>query len=254
MPVAGEFAVGAGISLSNFSGFVGDMFNNSTNNNLGSSLYQYNPATWDNSISGKYMLTDNTALRMSFYNYGEDYTNVYDVYDDRSNDPDSMVTDTYRANDSWTSLSVGYEWRRGKSRLRGFYGVDGAIAWSGGGSEHYEYGNQMTSSNMAPTSAWGNNTRRTLSINYSSEFMIGARGFVGVEYFVAPKISIGTEFGWGVWYGNSGTETEVEEFYDPFANNGEGAVVTDETIYHNGRYFYSEIDNIGGQLYFTFFF
>jgi hypothetical protein len=28
--------------------------------------------------------------------------------------------------------------------------------------------------------------------------MVGARGFVGAEYFFAPKMSLGAEFGWGV--------------------------------------------------------
>jgi hypothetical protein len=39
---------------------------------------------------------------------------------------------------------------------------------------------------------------RVLSQKDGMSVTFGVRGFVGVEYFVAPKISIGAEFGWGL--------------------------------------------------------
>ena len=44
---------------------------------------------------------------------------------------------------------------------------------------------------------------------------IGARGFVGVEYFVVPKISIGGEYGWGIgFFRDFGEKTVVEHVDD----------------------------------------
>ncbi|MGV6861134.1 MAG: hypothetical protein ACWA41_05150 [Putridiphycobacter sp.] len=253
MPVSGEFAVGAGIGMSTFTGFIGDMFNNSTNNNLGSSIYRSNPLG-GTMIFGKCMVSDNNAIRASFYNYGYDEMNKYKVFDDRANDPDSVVMDTYRENYSTSSVGVGYEFRRGKTRLRGIYGGDALISWSGGYSEHYTYGNQMSLSNMAPTTAWGQQGRRVLSDENGSSFGLGVRGFVGVEYFVAPKICIGTEFGWTLQWSQYGKSVLTEEYFDINYDNGTGAVVTEETISFGGRDFNSGIDNANGQVYVTFYF
>ena len=253
MPVSGEFAVGGGIGMSVLTGYFGDMFNNANNNNLGSSLYRTNPLG-GTMIFGKYMVSDNNAIRASFYNDGYDDLSKYEVFDDRSNSPDTMVIDTYRENSSYSAVGIGYEFRRGKTRLRGIYGGDAIISWSGGYSEHYTYGNAMSLTNMAPTTQWGQQGRRTLSDVNGSSFGLGIRGFVGVEYFVAPKICIGTEFGWSVNWVKTGKSVLTEEFYDINFDNGAGGVVTEETISLGGRSFNSGIDNANGQLYVTFYF
>lgn len=41
---------------------------------------------------------------------------------------------------------------------------------------------------------------RALKRKTNGRIGVGVRAFVGVEYFVAPKVSIGGEFGWGVGY------------------------------------------------------
>lgn len=43
------------------------------------------------------------------------------------------------------------------------------------------------------------------------QFNVGVRAFVGAEYFVAPKVSIGGEFGWGIGFAMNGkSKTEIE--------------------------------------------
>jgi hypothetical protein len=41
---------------------------------------------------------------------------------------------------------------------------------------------------------------RALKRKTNGRIGVGVRAFIGVEYFVAPKVSIGGEFGWGVGY------------------------------------------------------
>jgi hypothetical protein len=41
---------------------------------------------------------------------------------------------------------------------------------------------------------------------------LGVRGFIGAEYFLFPKISIGGEFGLGVGYQRTGNGTVTVEF------------------------------------------
>lgn len=253
MPVKGEYAIGAGIAMSTFTGYFGDMFNNNTNNNLGSSLYRSN-GLGGTMLFGKYMISDNNAIRASFYNDGYDNKDTYEVYDDRSNDPDTMVIDTRRQNYSYSAIGLGYEFRRGKTRLRGIYGGDAIISWSGGYSDNYTYGNSMSITNMAPTTQWGSQAMRTISDVNGSSFGLGVRGFVGLEYFVAPKICIGTEFGWSINWVKSGKSVLTEEFFDINYDNGIGGIVTEETISLGGRDFNSGIDNANGQMYVTFYF
>jgi hypothetical protein len=134
----------------------------------------------------------------------------------------TMKEDKFKAGSHFIGLGGGLEWRRGKTRLQGFYGFDGML-WIAGSSQKYEYGNTLStgstpvgvgaSTNFGAnitTDTYGNAARVT-EWKSGMTFGIGVRGFVGVEYFIVPKISIGGEFGWGVGYtmmGASSTTTE----------------------------------------------
>jgi hypothetical protein len=255
MPVQGEWALGAGLPMNVLTGFAGNMFGFTGNNNLGNSLYR-NSAIGTSGISlfGKYMVSDNNAYRLSFYNEGYDELYRYDVTDDLSNSPDTMVVDTYRYNYSYSQVSAGYEYRRGTTRLRGIYGGEAFLGWSGGWSDHYTYGNTMGIGNMAPTTAWGSQAMRTVSNTGSSFLTIGARAFVGVEYFIAPKICLGTEFGWTARYERTGKSVLTQEFFQLDDTGIEGQVVTKTTTSSGGRDFRSGLDNASGQIYLTFYF
>ena len=256
MPVKGEFAIGTGINMVTFTGFLGNMLNNNTGNNLGNSLYRSN-GLGGVMVFGKYMTSDNNAYRLGFYNDGFDVKERFEVYDDLSNDPDTVVLDTYRQNFSSTTISVGYEFRRGKTRLRGIYGADALVSWSGGYHETYSYGNAMTYQNMAPLNFMGNEAERTLTTDGGAAFGLGVRAFAGVEYFVTPKICIGTEFGWSINYTNTSKSKEVTERFDIFAidaDNPLGQVVTKETNVLGSRSITSGLDNANSQIYVTFYF
>src|SRR5690606_31039544 len=116
-------------------------------------------------------------------------------------------------------LGLGYEMRRGYGRLQGYYGGELSVGFANS-SEKYTYGNAITSTNTNPSSAFSG-TPRTLTAKNGGAFFFGIGGFAGVEYFVAPKISLGGELGVSVITGNmkegkitteswNGTEVETE--------------------------------------------
>ena len=258
LPVKGEYAIGLGTTFQTMTNYVGNIFNNSANNTIGNTYIQ-NPVLGTGSIFGKYMISDNQAIRATFYNSGYDETEVFEVYDDRSNDPDSVVYDKLRENFSETAISLGLEWRRGKSRLRGVYGADAVVFWNNS-HQHYNYGNQLGLSNATPTDsplmpAYDFNHGRVIEQRNGASFGIGARGFAGVEYFIAPKICIGTEFGWSIRFNKSADTKTTYEKFDPFYDNGTGGIVTytDETN-QGGWGINSGLDNFSNQIYFHFYF
>lgn len=126
----------------------------------------------------------------------------------------TLLEDEYKASSNNIVLSGGLEMRRGKTRLQGYYGGELMIGM-GGNKDTYTYANALAASgtiivtanagaetnfgsNLGFTDTYGNQARMT---EYkSSGMMIGLRGFIGVEYFIMPKISIGGEFGWGLGF------------------------------------------------------
>jgi len=259
MPVKGEYAVGLGVGMSSVTGWIGSMFGYTGYNNV-SQTYINNPAFGSStSVFGKYMVSDNNAIRVSLSNSGQDFTNRFEVYDDRANHPDSVVIDAFRENSSATFVSAGYEWRRGKSRLRGVYGGEAILSWQNF-HRHYNYGNQLGASNLTPTSSigyWNNDYGRIVEERFGATFGAGVRGFVGVEYYVAPKICIGTEFGWRAMLSQTGKSKFTYEEYDAFIDNGDGTfgairTHTEETL--GSRTLSTGLDNFNTQLYFHFYF
>jgi hypothetical protein len=143
--------------------------------------------------------------------------------------------DVRRASTRNIVLGVGLEKRRGKTRLQGFYGAD-LLVWGGNTRERFKYANDLTQTTDAiignldadgngdPTKvyttdwnavnpAYATNVvgavvpgytnvdgARALKRKTNGVIGVGVRAFIGVEYFVAPKVSIGGEFGWGLGY------------------------------------------------------
>ena len=141
----------------------------------------------------------------------------------------NMVEDKYTHSSSFVGIGVGMEKRKGKTRLQGFYGGEVYI-WFSSSKDKFKYGNTLTqgvsadpnidpvsnSTNWATVAASSSviataNTGssgiagqpgvtgwRMTSNKPGGQFGLGLRAFIGAEYFILPKISIGGEFGWGV--------------------------------------------------------
>ena len=139
-----------------------------------------------NTITGTYMKTANLAYRGKL-RIGLNNSSV-----------DSVDTQS-------TNLTVGggIMKYRGKGRLQGYYGAEAGIS---------------TSSSSVTVS--GNEAKAPNTMGFYG------RGFVGAQYFVAPKVSIGTEYGWGPAFNKSDDNSS----------------------------FSLDVDNMGGAIYLSLFF
>jgi hypothetical protein len=140
----------------------------------------------------------------------------------------NMVEDKASHSSSFIGIGVGMEKRKGKTRLQGFYGADVYI-WYSSSKNKFKYGNSLTEGTtadpnidpVANSTDWSATTAsvvinqantgssaiagqpgvtgwRMTSNKPGGQFGLGVRAFIGAEYFVMPKISIGGEFGFGV--------------------------------------------------------
>ncbi len=202
--------------------FVGNAFNGNT----GNAAPSVNFLNSNQTIIGKKFIDEKSAYRVlvrlgfnnqTFKNLVNDDANTSAVVFPATA---PQVEDKFSKKNTNIGIGVGKEFRRGKTRLQGYYGAD-AMIWISMSGTKYKYGNVITAVPTAagqtatPTSTtWDATTgtalsvaangNRTLSTKSGMTFGIGVRGFIGAEYFIFPKISIGAEYGWGIGYQMSG--------------------------------------------------
>jgi hypothetical protein len=159
----------------------------------------------NNGIYVKYMLQSDLAIRANFrFDFGS-YTDIYAVPQSTLTfDPlaPQFVDDQITTVSDVVHLGIGIEKMRGKGRVQGKYGAEAVFGYNKYTTK-YNYGNSIT--NDFNTPATYNNTYTAEGARVINDFQdkglfIGARGFLGVEFFVGPKISIGGEFGYSFIY------------------------------------------------------
>ncbi|MDR1153983.1 MAG: hypothetical protein LBL04_04675 [Bacteroidales bacterium] len=214
LPQAGDYAIG--VSANPFLRYLGNFFGKQNDN--GVPAFGWGAFT----VYGKYFLEDNRAIRVRLnINYGSTQDKRF-VRDDQlfANDPLlgalATVADVRQVGTQGLNLSAGYEFRRGRGRLQGFYGGEVTLGY-GKVNTSYTWANPMTDVNQNPTSTlmWGavNPPLRTLKDKGGLTVNLGLGGFAGVEYFIAPQISLGGEVGLGLGYATTGqSEITVESF------------------------------------------
>ena len=148
LPQQGDWSIG--FSANSALSFVGNAFNGSTGNSV---AFDKNDATklpgFSNSVSflGKNFTEDKKADRYT--------VNLLFSYE-KQKDVD--------ANTAFGLLAgYGKEWRKGSTRLQGFYGFDGLVGF-------------------------GIPQKKAFS------FLVGAQAFAGAEYFVFPKVALGAQY------------------------------------------------------------
>ena len=151
---------------------------------------------FSNIIVGKYYMNENTAIRGRFgINTLKTTTKIYgdDPLAAAGTVPADILISTSKVADRSYFFAGGLEKRRGHNRLQGFYGGEVLLGFN---SESVKNSYEIAYNQQSIDAGIG--TSRTLSIKSGMGITLGLRGFIGVEYFVAPKISIGAEFGWGL--------------------------------------------------------
>ncbi len=245
------------VDASPFLTYMGSLLSNS-----GSSAPTVNPLTnYPLTIGGKYFIKQNqayrTRIRLGFANK----TINNSVIDNKNTNLDTVyVKDLKKSSSSNITLSFGKEFRRGKTRLQGFYGAEGIIGISTSKSV-YTYGNQFSNLNVAPTStdfststplgfAHAPTNTRIQSETDGSYLKIAARGFLGAEYFIFPKMAVGLEFGFSIMYYNQNDGKLATETWD--AANGS---VKNKILAKSGNKGLGvDNDNSGGAVFLNFHF
>ena len=210
------------------------------------------------SIMAKYMLTDNWGLRA---NVGlllrKDKSRVY-VQDDKAvalNPFDeSKLIDSKAQTRNGMSMMLGAEYRKGKKRVQGVFGM-GAIVGFVKDRTSYTYSNAITSINPNPSSGWTDKNQeygyRILKEKTDGNVFFGLTGSIGVECFVAPKVSLGAEMNLNLYYVVGGKEYVESESY----NTSTQVVDTNYDLVSPGdRSFSFGTENLGGSLYMAFYF
>jgi hypothetical protein len=224
LPVAGDWGLGA--NAVPFLNYLGNSFNGS-NSNFGISFNGSNSNDMnfgflnaDQTIFGKYFLTDGKAIRGAA-RIGYSSINLYNpVPSMQASASPIFVEDRRQVNTSNYMLSGGLEFRRGHGRVQGYYGAEAFVGFAST-NVTYEYGNALTASNPSVffTDDWSEggviqDSERTVEERSGMSTMFGVRGFVGVEYFFAPRISLAGEFGWGPAFMLQGEGTTLQERID----------------------------------------
>ncbi len=186
LPVQGNW--GIGISASPFLEYAGNIFTDA-----------YNPAPVFSSarpgyLYGKYYYRTDLALRATL---GIGITNHTEKVENVINNEEY---DKYTVSAFDFALSVGFEKYKGfGTRLRGFYGAEIGFEknpyygfWNETGDYGYGKFSYKNIEDDGDSYAYkGGNT-----------YTVGVNGFIGIEYFFAPKLSVSSEFG-VVLYGAS---------------------------------------------------
>ena len=198
-----------------------------------------------NVIVLKYFNSDDFATR---YKISLESSSVTDkIYGDEpgseSDNPDNVLIQ--KSTKSWWSLKLGYghEYRRGHNRLQGYYGWEAMMGLSTGeeGSENIKNTYEYTYEDMGVDTY-------TDSEKNGFGMSLEARTFVGVEYFAAPKISVGAEFGWGLEMKMNGRSSETTSEWDG------DETIEEEFLGDSENSLAFDVDNFGGALTIAFHF
>lgn len=212
-------------------------------------------------IGGKYFITPKQAYRARVRIGISSETINNSVVDNQNTTLDTVyIKDSRKTSSTNVTLAFGKEFRRGKTRLQGYYGGEGIIGISTGKSI-YNYGNTFSNLNVSPTSsdfvvltplgyASAPANSRIQSEYMGTRIKIAARGFVGAEYFIFPKMSLGVEFGFSLMYYNQNDGKLSTESWDAATGS-----VKNKTIAKSGfKGFGVDNDNSGGAIMLNFHF
>ena len=275
LPAKGDWSIGIG--LNPITTFIGNLFNAATTNNLGALAGEPMgtagvPVTSTTmptpfvSIMGGYMMTDSWELHANA-GFGFVYNNAnFYAKDDEALflDPlsDATVIDNHKTEHYSGSIALGAHYHLGKNhRVQGVFGA-GVLYAFGQNKDSYKYGNQIGELNQNPTIATGMgvtyNTAlvgyipfaRTLNSTAAAMHRVGAYGTVGVEIFLAPKISLGANINVYLFYDFT---PAVENLYEGWNIRTDDLSLYRQKVSPAQHGVTFSTNNIGANLYLSFY-
>jgi len=203
LPETGDWALS--IDASPFLRYIGNFIGS----NGANAAPTFNFLSVNQTILGKYYVDPSKAYRLGVrLGFGSN-SSTAKVSTVPSANPMVYVDDVTTTSNFALGLTAGKEWRKGHGRLQGYYGIEGGLS-IGSSSMHKDYGNRL-----APNNPWD----RMVEDNSGFLFGLGARGFIGAEYFIFPKIAVGGEFGLGVVFRTVGDGNYELQYWDTTTNS-----------------------------------
>ena len=281
LPEAGD--IGLGIDATPFLEYAGNFFGKTTTN----AAPTFNYLTSIQTITFRYFKDAKTVyrggLRIGFGGpttrqqvANRSLTAPSPSANGYPNPTPALVENKWKSSTTTVGLTGGIEFRRGKTRLQGYYGGEVGIYFSSS-RDKFEYGNALavnltpagpgeaqnvdptgadsfgTVGNVAPAASLGiigaNGDARITDRKNGATFGFGLRGFIGVEYFLLPKMSLGGEFGWGLGFstqGSSKTTWESTGNPDSGAAPNTDIIGTTEIEGSKNGVFKIDTDNVNG--------
>lgn len=269
LPKSGDIAIG--FSLNPLANFVGNMFNGTTLNTLGDFAGEPMLCPTPNivSIMGKYMLTDQLGLKLNLGFGCNIYAKNGYAIDDAAKleNPlsEAKVTDTYQVNKLSGSIAAGVEYHIGKQLpVQGVFGA-GVLYALGHETHRYRYGNAITELNQDPSHnndifpaavttsriPYMPNARVLSDQAVDLIHRVGLYASVGVEWFVAPKISLGANVNLNLCYTINPARATIYEGWNYVTSQVEQYTDLVAPASHG---FTFSTDNIGANLLMNFYF
>lgn len=229
LPEKGD--IGLAIDAVPFLDFIGNLTKINSGGSFNSPLHMQ-PPEGGIAICIKYFTGAKTAIRARgrvAYNAATEKLAVVD-----QTDPAETIYDTRITSDGIIDVGIGIEQRRGDTRLQGLYGIEGMLTVTRGTevapNYRYRYANEFSATYPTPpTNLWGAVGSRPIYQKNAPVYAIGARGFIGAEYFFTPKISIGGELAAALQIGRSGSSKVKTETWDPAAGDVTKDVTKDKS-------------------------
>ena len=274
LPKAGDMSIG--FSLNPLATFAGNLFNGNVNNTLGNlageplEVNSMNVPTPNIvSIMYKYMLTDELGIKanLGFGCYihsqnGYSYDDAAQLMNPLSQ---AKVVDSYKQNRLSGSIAAGVEYHVGKQLpVQGVFG--GGILYALGHETHqYRYGNAITELNQNPSHnttifpsgvttsliPYMPNARVLSDQAVNLVHRVGLYASVGVEWFVAPKISLGANVNIDLCYTVNPARETIYEGWNNITSQVEQYT---ELVAPASHGFQFSTDNIGANLMLNFYF
>lgn len=270
LPKAGD--IGLGIDLVPVLDYAGNLFNGTAGNSLNSfgsePVLITGPFAPNLAIRGKYMYTDNMALRLSFATLGRTLNQKLYIRDDAAffQDPlsEAKLIDVYKQNRTGMEIALGSEWRRGYNRIQGYAGADLIFGFERT-TDTYEYANLITEINQTPSRTAGlfnipptpiavpywTQTYVTARYHDGNNLFVGLGAVVGVEYFISSHLSLGGEVSLYALQMFSRQSYQEQEGFSTLTNQVEKRT---ELLSPGSNGFAFGTDNLGGKLYMMFYF
>ncbi len=186
LPEKGDWAIS--VDASGIFTWLGNLANNGTNGTIsvGGVPTDYN-ATGAPGVTfvGKRFISDKEANRViAAVNIGNSSTST------ESGSGSTLNTEKVSTTGFNIAGGLGKEWRRGKTRLQGFYGAD-------------VYINVFSTSTKTTNTLSGTGDKEKV-VGSGLGFGLGGNGFIGAEYFLFPKMAIGAQYQAGLNISMSG--------------------------------------------------